>query len=92
MRYISSVERIGIEKGLLQGREEGRQEGHHEGLLEADQNTLRRLLIRRFKITLPDWVEQRIAQASQQELEQWLDNIIEAETIEAVLGVEDSAK
>ncbi len=84
MRYISSVERIGIEKGLLQGRE--------EGLLEADQNTLRRLLIRRFKITLPDWVEQRIAQASQQELEQWLDNIIEAETIEAVLGVEDSAK
>jgi hypothetical protein len=84
MRYVSSVERIGIEKGLLQGRE--------EGLLEADQNTLRRLLIRRFKITLPDWVEQRIAQASQQELEQWLDNIIEAETIEAVLGVEDSAK
>jgi hypothetical protein len=91
MRYVSSVERIGIEKGLLQGREEGRQEGHHEGLLEADQNTLRRLLIRRFKITMPDWVEQRITHASQQELEQWLDNIIEAETIEAVLGLEDSA-
>ena len=32
MTYITSVERIGIEKGLEIGRQEGRQEGRREGL------------------------------------------------------------
>jgi hypothetical protein len=32
MPYISSVERIGIQKGLIQGREEGREEGLMNGL------------------------------------------------------------
>ena len=35
MRYITSVERIGIEKGRQQGREQGIQEGIREGLLEG---------------------------------------------------------
>lgn len=35
MRYISSVERIGIRKGHEQGRQEGRQEGIVEGLLDG---------------------------------------------------------
>lgn len=32
MTFITSVERIGIEKGLEIGRQEGRQEGRREGL------------------------------------------------------------
>lgn len=35
MPYVTSVERIGIEKGLLQGRQEGRQEGRQAGLRES---------------------------------------------------------
>jgi hypothetical protein len=64
-----------LEKGLEKGIEKGK--------LEAEQNTLRRQISRRFK-TLPAWADDRIAQASRSELEQWLDNIIDAPTIEAV--------
>jgi len=35
MPYITSVERIGIEKGLEQGRQEGRQEGLEQGLRQG---------------------------------------------------------
>ncbi|GAB4273075.1 MAG: hypothetical protein Kow0065_22060 [Methylomicrobium sp.] len=65
------------------------QKGLETGRLKADQNTLRRQLGRRFK-TLPGWAEQRIAQASAKELEQWLDNIIDAPTLEAVFELNDS--
>ncbi|WP_341328300.1 cytosolic protein [Methylotuvimicrobium sp. KM2] len=85
MQYISSVERIGIEKGMEKGMEKGREKGK----LEAEQNTLRRQISRRFK-TSPAWVDERIAQAGQSELEQWLDNIIDAPTIEAVFESDNS--
>jgi len=77
MQYISSVERIGLEKGMEKGK------------LEAEQNTLRRQISRRFK-TLPAWADERIEQAGQSELEQWLDNIIDAPTIEAVFESDNS--
>ncbi|MFM2322291.1 MAG: hypothetical protein RLZZ225_444 [Pseudomonadota bacterium] len=31
MAYVTSFERLGIEKGLQQGRQQGRQEGRQEG-------------------------------------------------------------
>jgi Essential protein Yae1, N terminal/Putative transposase, YhgA-like len=37
MPYVSSVERLGIQKGLEQGRQEGLQEGRQEGLQEGRQ-------------------------------------------------------
>lgn len=85
MRYISSVERIGMERGM----EKGMERGLEKGKLEAEQNTLRRQISRRFK-TLPAWAEQRIEQAGQAELEQWLDNIIDAPTLEAVFESDNS--
>jgi hypothetical protein len=60
-----------------------------KGKLEAEQNTLRRQISRRFK-TLPAWVDERIEQANQSELERWLDNIIDASTIEAVFESDNS--
>ena len=35
MSYITTAERIGIEKGLQQGVKEGREQGMHQGLLKA---------------------------------------------------------
>lgn len=35
MQYVTSVERIGIVKGLFQGREEGKEEGRQEGKEEG---------------------------------------------------------
>ncbi len=35
MRYVTSIERMGIEKGREEGRQEGKQEGRQEGLREG---------------------------------------------------------
>ncbi|HYQ92377.1 MAG TPA: hypothetical protein VES89_09980 [Candidatus Competibacteraceae bacterium] len=40
MPYITSVERLGIEKGRREGRREGRQEGREEGRQEGRQEAL----------------------------------------------------
>lgn len=37
MRYVTSVERIGLERGRMEGREEGREEGRQEGREEGRQ-------------------------------------------------------
>jgi hypothetical protein len=50
MRYVTSVERIGIKKGLQQGLQQG------------EIRVLRRLLTRRFG-ELPVWVEPRLPEA-----------------------------
>ena len=81
MRYVTSVERIGMEKGLTKGME--------LGIQTAEQKTLQRLIQRRFK-TLPDWATERITQASSPQLEQWLDNILDAPSIEAIFIETDS--
>ncbi len=75
MPYITSVERIGIRKGIEQGRQEGIQQG--EALL------LRRQLARRFG-ELPPWAEERLAQADREALERWAERVLEAATIEEV--------
>jgi hypothetical protein len=59
------------------GRLEGRQEG--EVLL------LRRLLMRRFG-ALPTWAEERLAQASTEQVETWGDRVLEAASLTEVLG------
>jgi hypothetical protein len=72
MPYITSIERMGLERG--------RQEG--------EVAVLRRLLTRRFGV-LPTWVEERLTQASLQELERWTDRILEARQLEEVFRGEE---
>ena len=71
MPYITSFERIGIEKGLQQGLQQG------------EVIMLKRLLTRWFG-PLPTWAEQRLEQASLQELEGWADRVLEAQRLEDV--------
>ena len=71
MPYITSFERIGIEKGLQQGLQQG------------EVIMLKRLLTRRFG-PLPTWAEQRLEQASLQELEGWADRVLEAQRLEYI--------
>ncbi len=80
MPYVTSVERMGIEKGRQEGRLEGRLEGRQEGRLEGEAAVLKRLLIRRFG-PLPEWVEPRLAQAGQADLERWADRVLDAPTL-----------
>lgn len=70
MSYITSVERIGIKKGIRQGIPQG------EALI------LKRQLQRRFG-PLPEWATEK-PQADQTSLETWADRVLDATTLEEV--------
>ena len=71
MPYVTSAERFGIEKGLLQGRQEG------------EATLLQSLLARRFG-TLPDAVRARLAGATVEQLESWALKILDAKSLDEV--------
>lgn len=73
MPYVTSVERIGIEKGMQQGMQQG------ESLL------LRRQLVRRFG-PLPNWAENRLIEAALAQLETWGEAVLDAKTLEEVFA------
>ncbi len=75
MPYISSVERIGIEKGFEKGIQQGIQQGQVVMLVHQ--------LARRFG-ELPPWVHERLQQASSVELAGWADALWDAESISDV--------
>ena len=81
MRYVTSVEQIGIEKGMLQGMQQGLTQGRAEGAAYA----LRRLLQKRFG-PLPEDVLTRLHTASVDELEHWLDQALDAESLAGVFA------
>ena len=83
VQYITSVERIGIEKGVVIGRVEGRVEGRVDGA----SGLLRRQVERRFGV-LPVWAMEQLRSASEQELEAWADAILTAPTLEAVFNAD----
>lgn len=71
VQYITSVERIGIAKGMAQGRVEG------------ESRLLKRQLERRFGV-LPEWAAEKLSRATEQELEAWAEAILTAQTLEGV--------
>ena len=75
MTYITSIERMGLARGMEQGLQQG------------EATVLRRLLTRRFG-PLPAWAEERLAQASPQELERWADRVLEAQQLDEVFIAE----
>ena len=79
MRYVSSVEKICIEKGIQQGLQQGIQQGVQQGEALA----LQRILGRRFGY-IPPTIKDRITTASIDQVEAWLDSAIEASNINQV--------
>jgi hypothetical protein len=80
MAYVTSVERIGIRKGMDLGRQEGLQQG--------EARIIRRQLTSRFG-EIPDWAENKLNQALPATLELWSDRVICAETLEDVFRSEE---
>ena len=76
VQYITSVERIGIAKGIAKGRVEG------------ESRLLRRLLERRFGV-LPQWASELLESAKEDELEVWGEAVLTAPTLEAVFKQTD---
>jgi len=61
------------DKGFQEGRQEGR------------QVILERLLVRRFG-PLPEWGSEQLASATSEQLDRWIDRVLEADSIQAVLA------
>ncbi len=60
-------------------------EARDEGVRQGEASVLKRLLRRRFN-QLPNWIDQRLEQASRQELEGWADRVLDAERLEDVFS------
>ncbi|NOS89896.1 MAG: hypothetical protein HOP34_15400 [Methylococcaceae bacterium] len=74
MQYITSVERIGIAKGRLEGR------------LEGASKLLRKQLEHRFGV-LPAWAIDKLNAAAEPDLDCWVDVILTASSLEAVFDI-----
>lgn len=70
-----------VKKERLEGRQEGRQEGRHEGV----EGTLRKQIALKFG-ELPEWADQRLASATDAQLDEWVVQILSADSLEALLG------
>ncbi len=75
MKYVTSVERIGIAKGRVEGR------------LEGESKLLKKLLERRFG-ALPAWAIELLSNASEPALEAWGEAVLSAPTLDAVFHTE----
>jgi len=73
----------GLLEGERRGLLEGERRGEHKGQLKGEILILQRLLIKRFGI-LPNWVDEKMAQAQSEQLEQWSLRLLDANTLEDV--------
>ncbi len=84
---------LGREKGLAAGKAEGLAEGQARGLAKGisegeargEAKSLMRLLVKRFG-PLPEAVVSQIAAGSIEELDRWVDRVLDAPTLEAIFG------
>lgn len=86
MAYVTTIERIGIEKGFQEGLKVGAEQGLQQGLQQGLTAVVRRLLAQRFSI-LPAWAEQRLGSASREEVERWVDRVLDARSLEEVFEI-----
>ena len=87
MKYVTSVERLavkrGIQQGIEQGIERGLTQGRLEGRAEGRAAILARLLTRRFG-PLPATITQRLGHASAEQLDLWAERILDADSLDEV--------
>jgi len=86
-RAYQSIFVKGEAKGKAEGEAKGKAEGEAKGKAEGKAEVIQRLLARRFG-PLPCWAEQRIAAAPAEQLDAWLDALLEADSVAALIGPE----
>ena len=86
--WTDAVEDRGLQRGLAQGREQGLEQGLEQGREQACaalRNILQRMLVKRFAI-VPPQSGARIAQAPMEQLEEWINRAMDADSIDALFG------
>ncbi len=84
-REVQEMTTTMVEWWQKEARRKGRQEGRQEGRREGEASLLKRQLRRRFE-NLPNWLDQRLEQASHQDLETWADRVLDAKRLEDVIS------
>jgi flagellar biosynthesis/type III secretory pathway protein FliH len=79
MRYVTSVERHAIKRGMEQGLEQGLKKGK----LEGEATILQRLLTKRFG-PLPEETQCRLRTATLDQLDLWTERLLDAPTLSTV--------
>lgn len=79
----------GMEKGRKDGLEEGIEKGMEKGQRQEAMRVLRRLIIRRFD-SLPQHIEDRFSTASTEQIEAWIERLMEAHSLEDVFGTDQT--
>ena len=74
-----------IERGKAEGLAAGKTVGKAEGVAEGEAKSLLRLLERRFG-SLPEWARERVSAASLEQLDAWLDGVLDARSPDDLLG------
>jgi flagellar biosynthesis/type III secretory pathway protein FliH len=83
MAYISTAERLGIEKGFSQGISQGLSRGISQGKQEGEVALLTRLLTRKFGL-LPKHYQKKIATTDADTLLEWGERVLSANTLEEI--------
>lgn len=83
MRYVTSVERHAVKRGMEQGLEQGLKKGKLEGKLEGEATILQRLLIKKFG-PLPEETQCRLSTATLDQLDLWAERLLDAPTLSAI--------
>lgn len=76
---------------FAEGRTEGWAKGRAEGWAEGEAQMLRRQLTRRFG-PLPEWANLRLQTADSAQLEAWVDQVLDAKTLESVFAQGDDSQ
>jgi len=85
LRWKKAGREEGRQEGRQEGLQEGRHQGLHQGLHQGKAQLLERQLARRFG-PVPESVRQRLAAASESELEAWALNVLDASALDAVFA------
>ena len=89
MKYITSAERIGIQKGMQQGMQQGIKKGVVKGLQQGMEKGERAILLRQLQRkfgSIPTHCQKRIEKAHAEELLEWADAVISAESLQEVFN------
>ena len=93
MNYVTSIERIGIQKGLQlgleqgleqgleRGREQGREQGLEQGIRTGEVTLLLTVLEHRFGSELTEALRNRLFAADEAHLKEWMIRCLDAKTL-----------
>ncbi len=85
MNYVTSIERIGIQKGLQLGLKQGLKQGLEQGLEQAirtgEATLLLTVLEHRFGSELTEALRNRLFAADEAHLKEWMIRCLDAKTL-----------